>query len=479
MNDMILILNYSEEFSREIALRLRDEQVFARIICGMTTAAQIAEMQPRGIILSGAAANAPGVFDAGVLDLGIPVLALGHACQMLLTAQGGACAGVALTDRKANVRYEDSALFTGLSGGERYMAELMTLMLPADVQMIASAAGCTVAFENREKKQYGVQFELERNDPEGSTILKNFARDICGCTAWWTEAAYLREAKAPLEAAAARGGFALCAVSGGVDSTVAAVLTREAFGERMQALLLDNGMMREGESAEVARTFAGLNIPLLRVDRSGEAIEALRGRKSMNEKREVVVSLLQDEVKRQSASHAEPVTFVLGTNYSDIWGGRMNDAWRESALHIVEPLQSLFKDEVRTMARQLGLGEEIAGRKPFPALGLGARILGEVTPERLYALRVAEAIFGEEIEAAGLERKLYKYFPVLAGGDSASGTEMLTLRAVNVSGGMLVPARLPYDLVERTVTRILEQAPLITRVFYDQTPTPVGEETFS
>ena len=183
MNDMILILNYSDTFSREIALRLRGEQVYGRIVSGMTTSAQIADLQPRGIILSGAAANAPGVFDAGILDLGIPVLALGHASHMLLAAQGGASAGIALTDKKASVRYEDSPLFTDLTGGERYMKELMTLMLPTDVQMIASAAGCTVAFENRAKKQYGVQFELERNDPEGSTILKNFARDICGCEA--------------------------------------------------------------------------------------------------------------------------------------------------------------------------------------------------------------------------------------------------------------------------------------------------------
>ena len=477
MNDMILILNYSDEFSREIALRLRGEQVYGRIVSGMTTSAQIADLQPRGIILSGAAANAPGVFDAGILDLGIPVLALGHASHMLLAAQGGASAGIALSDKKANVRYEDSPLFTDLTGGERYMKELMTLMLPTDVQMIASAAGCTVAFENRAKKQYGVQFELERNDPEGSTILKNFARDICGCAAWWTEEAYLREAQTPLEQAAAKGGFALCAVSGGVDSTVAAVLTHRAFGERMRALYLDNGMMREGESEQIQQMLETLGIPLISVDRAEQTLAALAGKGTMAEKRQVAASLLHDAVKREAAGHDGVVTLVLGTNYSDLCGG-LREVWRESCLNVVEPLQDLFKDEVRTLARQLGLNEDIAARKPFPALGLGARILGEVTAERLNALRIAESIFSEEIEAAGLARKLYKYFPILTSRDMNSGKEMLVLRAVNASGGMLVPARLPYDLVERTVERVLKEAPLIGRVFYDQTPTPLGQETF-
>ena len=477
MNDMILILNYSDEFSREIALRLRGEQVYGRIVSGMTTSAQIADLQPRGIILSGAAANAPGVFDAGILDLGIPVLALGHASHMLLAAQGGASAGIALSDKKANVRYEDSPLFTDLTGGERYMKELMTLMLPTDVQMIASAAGCTVAFENRAKKQYGVQFELERNDPEGSTILKNFARDICGCAAWWTEEAYLREARTQLEQAAQKGGFALCAVSGGVDSTVAAVLTHQAFGERMRALFLDNGMMREGESGQIQQMFETLGIPMISVDRAEQTLAALAGKSTMAEKRQAAASLLHDAVKREAAVHDGVVALVLGTNYSYLCGG-LREVWRESGLNVVEPLQDLFKGEVRTLARQLGLSEDIAARKPFPALGLGARILGEVTAERLNALRIAESIYSEEIGAAGLGRKLYKYFPILTSRDMNSGKEMLVLRAVNASGGMLVPARLPYDLVERTVERVLEEAPLIGRVFYDQTPTPLGQETF-
>ena len=479
MNDMILILNYSDEFSLEVARRLRAEGIYGRIISGMTTAAQVREMAPKGVILCGAAGNAPGVFDAGILDLEIPVLALGHASHMMLAAQGGASAGQAITDKKASIHYEKSLLFTGLEDGERFFKEVMTLMLPLDVQMIASASGCTIAFENTQKQQYGIQFELERNDPEGTAVLKNFARDICGCSAWWTQEAYRKEAEIMLTHAAADGSFALCSVSGGVDSAVAAKLTHEAFGERMKALFVDTGLMRDGESERVRHVFESMGIPLLHVDCSERVLEALRGKRNMKEKRSVVLSLLHDEILRQAASFSEPVTLVLGTNYSDIWTGGVQDEWANDGLTVEEPLCCLFKDEVRQMARQMGFDEELASRKPFPALGLGARITGEVTQERLHALRVSERIFREEVQAEGLERKLYKYFPVLVSEGSASGSEMIILRAVTLSGAMLMPARLPYDLVERTVARIREEAPIIVRVMYDQTPTPVGQETFA
>ena len=478
MNDMILILNYSDEFSLEVASRLRAERVYGRIISGMTTAAQIEEMHPNGIILCGAAGNAPGVFDAGILDLGIPVLALGHASHMMLAAQGGASAGVSIAERIAAIEYEESPIFRGIENGERYLKEVMTLMLPLDVQMIASAAGCTIAFEHPEKKQYGVQFELERNDPEGSAILKNFARDVCGCSAWWTEEAYRKEAEISLTHACAEEAFALCSVSGGVDSAVAAALAHQAFGEEMAALFVDTGLMRDGESERIQSTFEQMNIPFRRVDCSHKVLEALRGVKDMQEKRERVLALLHDEILQQARAVGGPVTLVLGTNYSDVWSGCVENEWQRDGLVVEEPLLNLFKDEVRAMAREMGFDEELAARKPFPALGLGARIVGEVTRERLDALRAAERIFRDEVQEAGFERRLYKYFPILSS-YGEDGREMIILRAVTLSGAMLVPARLPYDLVERTVSRIREAAPQVARVFYDQTPTPVGRETFA
>ena len=479
MQDMILILNYSDEFSMEIARRLRAEQIHARIAAPQTTAQQVKALAPRGVILSGEATGKEAALDEELLHLGIPVLAFGHAAHPLLRSLGGAIADTAIRRKKALIQYGESALFAGVREGERYLKEAKTLMLPTGVAETACAAGCTMAFEDAERKQYGVQFELERNDPEGTTILMNFACGICGCTAWWTTDAAREQAEAVLARAAAEGGQAVCAVSGGVDSTLAALLAHRAFGDRMTAIFMDTGLMREGEAEEIRTAFDAMGIPLLVVDRSGEILERLAHKRGIDEKRQVVTERLVEEMLRQSASIEGKKTLVLGTNYSDFLNsGSSAPSWDESGMTVVEPLMELLKEEVRDIARMLGISEEIVERKPFPALGLGARIVGEVTGERLHALRTAEAIFREEIRLAGMERKLYKHFLVLIGGETV-GSELIVLRAVTLSGGQLVPARLPYDLIERTVQRIMEATPAVGRVFYDETPTPVGRETFS
>ena len=461
MNDMILILNYSDEFAVEAAKRLRGERVFCKIISGTTTAAQVAEIAPRGLVLCGEPKSAAGVFDAEILKLDIPVLALGHAAHMLIAAMGGACAGAAISEKKANVQYADCKLFNGVEGGERYIQEAVTLMLPADVQVTAGAGGCTVAFEDSKRSLFGVQFELERNDPDGSTILKNFARDICGCTPWFTMDAALAEARRALTEASIEGGFAVCGVSGGVDSMVAAVLAHQAFGERMTAIYVETGLMRAGDGAAVRAIYEQLGIPLRVIDRAEDVLATLRGRQTMGEKRAMVVSCLHEEMIRQTEAIPGAKTLVMGTNYSDFLGGTNNAAWKDCGMAVLEPLALLFRDEVKEIAGMLGLDGELLLRKPFPLMGLAARILGEVTPQRLSALRTADAIFSEEIREAGLHRKLYKYFPVLVDADELKGSCTIILRAVTVSGAMLVPARLPYDLVERTVERILETTPAV------------------
>lgn len=479
MNDMILILNYSDEFSMQIARRLRAEQVYAKVLPGSTAAEEVRAMNPRGVILSGEADGCGGSFDGGILDLDIPVLAIGHAAHLLLSEMGGASAGEAISGRKVAIEYEKSLLFTGVADGERYIGSAQTLMLPADVRVIASAGACTMAFEHESRRQYGVQFELERNDLEGSAMIKNFARDICGCSAWWSVDAALSIAERRLAEAAKAGAAAVCAVSGGVDSTVSALLAHRAFGEKMVAVFVDTGLMRAGEAESICSRFDALGIPLRCVDRSGEIMENLAHKRSTAEKQAVVTGVLYEEMLRQSAAISGEKALVLGTNYDDfLETGSSAPLWERSGMAAVEPLMELFKEEIRAIAIRLGMDEAFASRKPFPALGLGARILGEITAERLFALRTAEEIFHEEICEAGMERKLYKYFPILAAGENGSGLEMILLRAVTLSGNQLMPARLPYDLVERTVQRIMNDCPQIARVFYDQTPTQLGRETF-
>ena len=476
MNDMILILDHSQEYGMEIARRLRAEQIEARIAPADAAAQRIRSMDPCGVILCG---EAEGTLDSEILTLGMPVLALGRATYRLLSSLGGANAGVAISERKAQVVYARSALFTGIGDSERYFGQAQTLMLPADVVETASAGGCTVAFEDAEHKHYGVQFDLERNDPEGSQILTNFVLDICGCRRTWTLESALDRAQRMLSQAADRGGYALCAVSGGVDSTLCALLAHRAFGERMTAIFVDTGLMREGEAEEIQRTMQTLGIPMLRVDRSAQILASLAGKTCMEEKRAVVVESMYSELLRESTRIEGEKTLVLGTNYSDyLECGSGAPKWQGSGMTVVEPLLMLFKDEIRAIGQMLNMSEELVSRKPFPALGLGARIVGEVTGERVQALRTAERIFRSEIEHSGMERKLYKYFPVLIGGERL-GLELMVLRAVTLSGGQLTPARLPYDLVERTVEQILRELPGIARVLYDQTPTGVGQESFN
>ena len=478
MNDMILILDSTQEYGQEIARKLRAEGIFAQAAKADMIAEEICAYDARGVILCGAAYAQNAALDEVIAGLDIPVLAIGQAAYGLLGALGGANAGVAISEKKAQVTYGKSALFTGICDGERFFEEAQTLMLPANVEQTASAGSCTIAFEDAQGKRYGVQFDLERNDPEGSAILTNFVMDICGCSRGWSMENALGQAENALGEAAAKGGHAVCAVSGGLDSTLCALLAYRAFGERMTAIFVDTGLMREGEADEVRENMAALGIPTLCVDRSGEILKSLTGKRDMEEKRRIVEDCLYEEILAQSRTIEGEKTLILGTNYSDyLESGSGAGKWQESGMNVCEPLAMIFKEEIRAIAQMLNMGDVLVSRKPFPALGLGARIVGAVNAKRLHALRLAERIFREEICAVGLDRKLYKYFPVIIGGE-ALGPELMVLRAVTLSGGQLTPARLPYDLVERTVAKIREDLPEISRVLYDQTPTALAQETF-
>ena len=467
MNDTVLIFSYSERTSLELAKRLRGEHVFSVILPGTTTARQAAEYEPRGIILSGEDSGS-GVMDASILEMGVPVLALGHAAHMMLTALGGACAGTGISRRKVDVHFEQSVLFARAEDGERFIREAQTLMLPASVRMSASGAGCTLGFEDPERRLYGIQFEMERNDPTTTGILEAFLFDVCGCDPWYSVDTAMEEAKRQLEEAASAGGRAICAVSGGLVSTVAAIMGKQAFGDRMTAVFVETGLMRENEGETVRETYEALGIPLVTLDIRDRMLKAFSGVRGRQQKRNAVQKCLLEALEAEAGDAS--TRLIIGTDYTDRLFGRMTPKEFMQG-EPLEPLSICFRREVRAMAERLGVPAAIRERKAFPPLGLGALVMGEIREEKLSMLRSIDAIFREELEGAGLMPKLYDFYPLLSEEGAFGGGRQVLLCAHTRAGGVLVPARLPYDLVERTVSRIMEDYPSVTRVMLDETKT--------
>lgn len=466
MEDTILVLSFSERTAPDVARRIRGERVFSLILPGSTTAEQAADTQPRGVILCGEETGG-GVLDAGILSLGVPVLAIGHAAHMMLTALGGACAGTAILHRRTEVHYEESRLFAGAEDGERYIRETQTLMLPGNLRMTASGGGCTIAYEDRERDLYGIQFEPERNDPTWSAILSNFLFGICGCEPWYTIEAAAKRSMEALEARAARGGGAILAASGGLDSTVAAEMARRAFGDRARAVFVDTGLLRAGEAEVVQDVYSALGMELTVLDRRDRVMEAIAGLRTSAEKRRAFRSCLTQELK--AAGDDKETCVIFGTDYNDcLYGGERRPGEEDPS--VAEPLSFSFRAEILRMAELLGIPESVRDRKPFPPLGYGLLAMGEVRPDKIAILRSVDSIFREELRAAGLMPRLDDYYPLLSERGAFGGGRQVLLSAHTRSGGMMMPARLPYDVIERTVARILETVPSVTRVMLDETP---------
>ena len=466
MDDTILVLSFSERTAPDLARRIRGECVFSMILPGSTTAEQIAALSPKGIILSGEESGG-GVLDAGILSLDVPVLGVGHAAHMMLTALGGACAGTAILHRRTDVHYEDSRLFTGVEDGERYIRETQTLMLPASLRMTASGGGCTIAYEDEERGRYGIQFEPERNDPAWSAILENFLFGICGCKPWYTIEAAVARSMEMLESRAAEGKRAILAASGGLDSTVAAEMARRAFGDRVRAVFVDTGLLRAGEAEVVRDAYAAMGMELSVMDRRDCVMEALAGLRTAGEKKRAFRACLTKAL-RESDETAE-ACLIFGTDYNDRLYNRQSPPETEDD-RIEEPLAASFRSEILRMAELLGIPESVRDRKPFPPLGYGLLALGEIRPDKIAILRGIDSIFREELRTAGLMPKLDDYYPMLSEQGAFGGGRQVLLAAHTRSGGRMMPARLPYDVVERTVSRILETYPTVTRVMLDETP---------
>ena len=472
MQDFVILISLADGACHALARRLRAEGVYCRILPAGVTADEVLQTGARGVILAdgstGVAADIPAMMD--YLQMGLPMLCLGDAALTLCKTLGGtltaAEGGIVSVDFD-----DDDDIFSDVEDGERYLPNLCALDFSEEQAAVCATAGdAVVGLRVRQRDVYDLAFPLERNDPSTVQLLTNFCCRKCGCTRWWSERAFIEEAKTAI-AEAADGGDALCALSGGVDSGVCALLGSLALGTRLHCIFVDTGLLREGEAEEVMEAYQlqlGLNVR--RIDARAEFMLALQGVTDPGETERIIRSLLRDILRREAKAIPGVTLLLRGTNYADTPSPE-DSAALPDGLRVIEPVRELFKDEIRHVGESLGLPQSMTSRQPFPGSGLASRIMASVTAERLAILREADAIFRKEIEAAGLHRRLWQYFAALALSPLPGGGVMIILRAVQaVEGGSGMPARLPSDLLERVTADILHTCPDVQRVFYDYTP---------
>jgi len=503
--DTVLVVDFGAQYAQLIARRVREAHVYSEIVPHTITADELVARRPAGIILSGGPKSvhvegAPRI-DPAVYDTGIPVLGICYGAQLIASELGGEVAGTGLGEygRTELVVHAGGVLF-GHDQPERqtvWMSHFDSITaVPEGFEVLASTGQVPVAaFEHRGRRLFGVQFHPEVvHTPHGQDILKHFLYDACGCRPTWTMTSIIETAVEAVRAQVG-SGRAICGLSGGVDSAVAAALVHKAIGPQLTCVFVDTGLMRRGEGDQVVDTFRrNQGIELIHVRAADRFFERLAGITDPEEKRKAIGELFI-RVFEDAAGGIEDARFLVqGTLYPDVIESGTSQAARIKSHHnvgglpedmdfeLVEPLRALFKDEVRRVGEELGLPEEIVWRQPFPGPGLAVRIIGEVTPEKVATLQHADAIVREEIARADLEREIWQAFAVLPDirsvgvmGDERTYAHPIVIRAVTSEDAMTADwARLPYDLLERMSSRIINEVPGVNRVAYDITSKPPG-----
>ena len=500
--DRVLVVDFGAQYAQLIARRVRDAHVFSEIVPRRVTAAEVTAKAPVGIILSGGPASVYAEdaysIDPAILDLGIPVLGICYGHQVLAHALGG---DVARTENAEFGRTElkavgGSTLFEGLPDHQQvWMSHRDSVVkAPPGFTVIASTADSPVAaMEDLDRKLCGVQFHPEvAHTPRGQDVIKRFLYDVCGARPTWTHVGIIEQAVAAIKRQVGAAKV-ICGLSGGVDSAVAAVLVHRAVGDRLTCVFVDHGLMRQGEAEQVEATFREFHdIDLIHVRAADRFLADLAGVTDPEEKRLIIGETFIRVFEEEAEKIGDARFLVQGTLYPDVIESGTRDAAKIKSHHnvgglpedmdmdLVEPLRDLFKDEVRAVGEELGLPEAIVWRQPFPGPGLAVRIIGEVTKERLDILRAADAIITEEIRRAGLEREIWQAFGVLAAiksvgvqGDERTYAYPLILRAVSSEDAMTADwVRLPYEVLERISSRVINEVPGINRVAYDISSKP-------
>jgi GMP synthase (glutamine-hydrolysing) len=509
----IVILDFGSQYTQLIARRIREFNVFSVVLPCTVPLEQVKALSPKGIILSGGPcsvydADSPAA-DPAVLALGAPVLGICYGLQFITHHLGGKVESAASREYgHAEVNLiKETPLFAGLPGTiEVWMSHGdHAAELPPGFELVAVTENAVAGIANEEKRIWAVQFHPEvAHTRQGMELLRNFVIGLCGAEADWTPEHFIQSTVERVKAQVG-AGHAICGLSGGVDSSVAAVLVAKAIGERLTCIFVNNGVLRKDEFAKVQKTMReqlGLNV--IAVDASDRFLAKLAGVTDPEQKRKAIgnefIAVFDDEAKKifeaEKSAGEEVAWLVQGTLYPDVIESssvkgpsqtikshhNVGGLPADMKLKLIEPLRDLFKDEVRRIGRDLGMPAEIIDRQPFPGPGLAVRILGEVTPERVALLQEADEIVVAEVKAAGLYKQLWQSFAVLLPvksvgvmGDQRTYAYTCAVRAVHSEDGMTADwAPLPYEVLRKISSRIVSEVRGINRVVYDITSKPPG-----